>query len=240
MTDLSNIKNIKLKRAFILIITPILFLISGNLLSQEGVNEYDKMYGPDEVLYNGKKYTYFLPAGTEGNQFFASPQYTIGTVTIKDKIFTGLALNFDIYNQQLLMTYKNENGITEIIEISQAWLKGFHLLEKDFILINKDGESKFYQMLGNRSAKFLYYWYKTMKLDMKYSAQNYVFSAANRIVYLYYDGKTIPCRNKRSFKSMFDDEKWAGIRSYMHKNNIRLKKASDNKMTDFADFIDSL
>ncbi len=127
----------------------ILIFFSGRLVSQDAAMEMDRVYGLDPLLYNGKIYTYFLPAGTGGNQFLLSADYLTGEVTIKGKTFEGISLNYDIYNQQLLLQYVNETGAFNIIEISKAWLEKFRLGNMEFRCLSPDNKPGFYQVLGD-------------------------------------------------------------------------------------------
>jgi hypothetical protein len=126
----------------------ILFSFIGNIFSQATSPEFDRIYGPDPLLYNGKKYIYFLPPGTGGHQFLAQPEFTEGEVIIKQIRFSRVSLNYDIYNQQLLLEYPDETGANGIIEVSKAWLDGFHLAGMDFIMHDFGDKPRFYQVLG--------------------------------------------------------------------------------------------
>src|SRR5512145_1757956 len=104
-----------------------LLILPGMLPAQMAASNLDEVYGLDPVLYNGKKYTYFLPSGTGGHQYLFSPDYFVGSVTIKGQTFEGITLNYDICNQQLLLQYAIEAGSLRIIEVSKAWLESFTL-----------------------------------------------------------------------------------------------------------------
>ena len=72
-------------------------------MSQDAAKELDRVFGPDQTLINGEKYDYCPPAGTKGSQYLATPEYLPGSVTLKGKCYRGLTLNYDIYNQQILL-----------------------------------------------------------------------------------------------------------------------------------------
>jgi len=71
------------------------------------VNEYDHVYGLDPALYNGRIYTYAAPRNTTGDPFLSGADYCKGHITIEGKIYDGLNLNYDIFNQQILLKYDN-------------------------------------------------------------------------------------------------------------------------------------
>ena len=217
----------------------ILFCFSGKLISQDA-KELDLVYGLDPLLYNGKKYTYFLPPGTGGNQFLFSPDYFVGQVTVKGKSFDGITLNYDIYNQQLLFQYADATGAFNIIEISKAWVEGFRLGDKDFQYLTFGDGARFYQVLGDGPLFILYYWRKKLELDASHGATYFTFSPSLKNQYVLSGDRLRPFRNKRSLISQFDAGHKQEIRNYLYRNRIKLKKASDQAMTDLINFIGNL
>jgi hypothetical protein len=218
----------------------ILLSFSGKLISQDAAKELDRVYGLDQLLYNGKKYAYFLPPGTGGNQFLFSPDYFIGEVTIKGKSFEGITLNYDIFNQQLLLQYANETGALNIIEVSKAWLESFRLGNMNFQYLNFDNGPRFYQVLGDGPFFILYYWRKDLKLDAAYGATYYTFTPTMKSTYVIIGDKLQPFRNKRSLISLFDPGHKPEIKNYMRRNRIKVKKASDQTMTGLINYIGKL
>lgn len=217
-----------------------LLFFSGNLISQETRNTFDQVYGPDQKLCNGKKYGYLSPQGTKRDQYLLSPRFSPGRVTLRGKDYEGVSLNYDIYNQQLLLQYHDEGGALYTIEVSQAWLSGFSLGEWNFEFLDPDGTPRFYQVLGDGGVRVLYYWYKTLNLNTAVGSTNYIFSPAVRDSYLIIDGELIRFRKKQSFIRPFEPAVRSEIKSYLRKNKIRVKRASNEKMSDLLSFINGL
>jgi hypothetical protein len=222
------------------LLTCLLLLLSGIVVSQTDLKSLDKVYGLDPLLYNGIKYTYFLPPGTGGNQYLQSPDFYVGSVTIKDETFKGITLNYDVYNQKLLLQYADEQGAFNIIEVSQAWLKDFHLEEMYFTFMDMGDGLKFYQLLGQGDIKLVYYWYKNLKLDIGTGSKDFTFTPAMRSSFILKNEKLHAFRSKKSFINIVGKEHNRDIKKYMRKNRIRLKKASDEAMTDLLNFINDL
>jgi len=224
-------------RSFLVIF---LFLFSGNLISQDAVMQLDRVYGLDPLLYNGKQYSYFLPAGTGGNQFLSSGEFTKGDMVIRGIRFLDISLNYDIYNQQLLLTYANETGSFNIIEISKAWLESFRLENLEFRCLSYDNEPHFYQVLGDGPFFIMYYWRKDLKLDATYGAKNFTFTPAMKKKYVLIGDKLRPFSNKQSLVSLFDMQHKPEINNYIQLNRIKIKKASDETMTKLINYISNL
>lgn len=218
----------------------VLFSFSGKLISQDAAKVLDRVYGLDQLLYNGKKYSYFLPPGTGGNQFLFSPDFIKGEVTIKGELFKGIDLNYDIYNQQLLLQYANETGASEMLEISKAWLESFRLGDMEFKYLTFTDGPRYYQVVGNGPAYILFYWWKELKLDVSYSGGHHTFTPPARYQYVLVNNDLHPFRNKRSLVAAFDPALKSQIRNYIHHNKIKLKKASDQTMAALINFIGNL
>ncbi|MEI7663554.1 MAG: hypothetical protein WCK34_15200 [Bacteroidota bacterium] len=220
----------------------ILFLvsISGRLVSQDALSIYDKVYGLDQALYNGKKYNYFLPPGTIGHQYILSPGYIAGSVTIKGKCYGNVSLNFDIFNQQLLLKYADETGSLNIIELSKAWLEGFSLGNMNFELLSPEKNPCFFQVLGDGPLKVLYYWRKNLNLVSAIGSSDYTFTRAVRDSFVLSNGQLKPFRNKRGLVKLFDRTWRPAIKSYLRKNRVDVKKAPDQAVTKMINFIGTL
>jgi hypothetical protein len=218
----------------------LLFSFSGNLISQDAAMEMDRVYGLDPLLYNGKIYTYFLPAGTGGNQFLYSAEFIKGDVVIKGVRFLDILLNYDIFNQQLLLQYTGETGAINIIEISKAWLESFRLGKSEFRYLSFEKSPRIYQVLGDGPLFILYAWRKDLKLDVTNGAHNFIFTPAVKNKYVLIGDNLLTFRGKRSLVSVIGPEYKTEIRNYIHVHRIKMKHASDETMTELINYIGNL
>ncbi len=213
------------------------FLLPEILFSQNAATTLDKIYGLDQTLYNGKKYAYFLPQGTKGDQYLLSPQFIEGSLTIKGKCYGGTYLNYDLFNQQLLLQYKDKSGAVKVIEVSKAWLESFRIGDKHFEFLDLGQGPRFYQVLGNGPVKILYYWRKDLAQDATVGSSGYLFSSAVKESFLLKDGQLQSFRTNKSLVRLFDKESWPEIKSYLRKNKIKVRKASDQAIAKMINLI---
>jgi hypothetical protein len=221
------------------IIFLLFFLISGTAKSQDAVKVLDRVYGPDQTLCNGKKYSYAPPPGTIGHQYLSSMGYFTGTLSIGEKSYEDVSLNYDLFNQQLLLLYNDEAGDMTILEVSKAWIKDFRVGTMYFEYLSLEKQPRYYQVLGDGAFRILYYWRKDLNLESRGGTPYFTFTPAERDSFVLMDGQLKPFTTNRSFIKLFDPSRQAGIKSYLHKNKIRVKKASDRAMTDMVTFINS-
>jgi hypothetical protein len=205
-------------------------LICTSAAAQDAGQEADRVYGLDQTLCNGKKYSYKAPAGTKGNPYFLSPIFLDGTVTLRGNCYREVFLNYDIYNQLLLLRYKDETGSATTIEVSKAWLTSFSLGEKHFEYLDLEKQPRFFQVMGSGPLRILYHWRKTLDVDVAIGTNYLLFSGAIRDPYVLMDGQLKPFNTKRSLIRLFDPSLKPEIKTYIRKNKVRMKKASDREM----------
>ena len=207
---------------------------------QSGIN-VDDVYGSDPSLYNGRHYTFFLPLNAGGSQYFSGRQFESGSATIRGVTYNGLVLNYDIYNQQLILQYKSNLGATGLIIISDAWLESFSFKDLNFEMISSpDTLKRIFQVLGTGPSRILYFWKKDLNLESFQGSTNHIFSASIKEMNVYTGNRILRYRNNNTFCSLFDSVKRNAVKVYLRKNNIKVKKATDQVMTGLICYCNSV
>ena len=216
------------------------FNLSGISAQQSNIKVAD-VYGLDPSLYNGRHYTFFPPLNTGGNQYFSGVRFETGSATIRGVTYNELALNYDIYNQQLILEYKNNLGAPSLIIISDAWLESFSFKGLNFeIISSQDTLKRIYQVFGERPNRIFYFWKKILNLENFQGSKNHNFSSARKEMNVYTGNQILRYRNNKTFYSLFGSDKGIAIKDYLRKNRINVKKASDQKMTELILFCNTL
>jgi len=218
----------------------IFFCSSGNLFSQHTYSGLEKVYGSGPLLFNGIKYDFFPPMGTSGHQYLVSNEEISGKVTIKGITFENIKFNYDIYNQELLLSYTDSEESSTLIQVSKAWLESFYLGDRYFEKCSFEEETRFYQVLGSDTLKVLYFWKKYFELDKSFGSKNFSFSAANKNMFVLRNGVLLSFKNKRSFISIFEPEKKSSIKAYLHNSRFKFKHADDASMAGLIDYVSNL
>lgn len=204
------------------------------------VTGIDDIYGFDPLLYNGKYYTFHTSAGTGGHQYFSQREFQSGSVRLRGIVYSGLNLNYDVYNQKLIFKYNIASGGVNEIIMSDAWLEAFTLQESNFEIITlRDSTKKIYQVIGDGPVRILYYWKKNLELNTFHGSKNFLFTSMREMNLLNGD-MIMPYHNNRSFYSLFGPEKINLIRSYLRKNRINVKKSGDQEMARVIAYCSSL
>jgi hypothetical protein len=77
-------------------------------------------------------------------------------------------------------------------------------------------------------------------VDDAVGSANFIFTKAVRDSYVLMDGQLKPFSTKRSLVRLFSKEHRPEIKSYLRKNKIKVKKASDKAMAEMITFIGNL
>lgn len=188
---------------------------------------YNAQFGLDGTLINGKKYQAYY-SSTAGHQFYRTGNFTKGSLTIKGIKFENCLINYDIFNQLVILKYNDAFGSENIIELSRAWLDDFVLENTYFKVINLDEVTqKIFQVIGEGEVVCFYYWKKIHKLNSMQSSTNYSFSEPQRTSFVMIKGHIFEYKNNRSFIKRFTPENRDLVKSYLKRNKIKVMKASD-------------
>ena len=227
-----------LKPIFLTTFLCILFKI----IIAQGIHQgVEKVYGMDPDLYNGQIYDYFVQVNSRGNQFLSRPEFTEGSVRIKGVTYTDLLLNYDVFNQQLLLKGHNALYSNTIIALSQAWLEGFSLGPTSFEVVRfQDTSRRICQISGDSYIRILTYWTKEQKIDYYYTTPIYVFSLPEKQMYLQIGTDIIRFKNNKSFISAFGKPLQVVISKYMHQHKVKVRKADTAKIQALIIFCNTL
>lgn len=201
----------------------------------------DKVYGYDPLLYNGLAYYFYPPPQTQGTQYLFEIFDAAGSVTVRGVTYPNQALNYDIYNQQLVLKYKTAIGSDNLLQISFAWLESFNLHSKHFeIITTADTIKEIFQAIGTGPAKVLYSFARKLTVSNLTESSVHYFAQIQRTMYVSYGGKRQKYKNNRSFVKTFPEEKHDQILKYIRKNKITVQKADDRRMNELINYCNTL
>ncbi len=214
------------------VILLILLFLDG-IQSQELTSGPGTVFGPDPLLYNGEKYVFYVPSGTDGHQFLSTRDFLFGSIVIKGVTFDSELINYDIYNQEILLEYTSASGGENIIALSKSWLESFDIGDKHFELISFDGkEHAIYQVLQSGNIRLLIRWKKSLDLEMGYGSRNYTFSKASKDLFIDFNEQLVQVKNNKEFTWIFGPQLQADIRKYMKQNHLNIRKSTDTAISD--------
>lgn len=122
--------------------------------TQNQKTQLDAVYGLDSKLYNGYVYNGEYGLKVDGIPFLYQ-EFEEGSLSLEGKEYDGLQLNYDIYNQKLVLKFKTSSGALQFIEIPLFKLNHFSIGAHDFKMISKsDSSFQIYQSIGRAPYRF--------------------------------------------------------------------------------------
>lgn len=216
-------------------------VFSTTIIAQKSSDTYDPLYGFDPLLYNGRMYYFYPQPGTGGNQYLHDEFDTKGSVTLRGITYTNQTINFDIYNQQLVLKYKDAIGSTKVIEVSYAWLESFILKGSRFeVYTDANSAKRIYQVIGTGDKKIMYFNQKDLLLHSQTITGLYYFSKIRKETYVLNGDLIVKFKNNNGFVSAFNPSDQIAVKKYLRKQNINVKKANDIILTELINYCKTL
>ena len=208
-----------------------------SISAQENLPGTDSVFGFDQLLYNGRVYTYQVPRNAKGSPMLFETGFELGTLTVQGNTYKDLALNYDVFNQLLLLKYIDHKGSTTILSVSESRVGGFTIGRSCFEMNYQPGSKPVIsQFFKADHITVRYYWRKTLKLDNTFGTQVFVFSVPLREQTVTVDGREQPYRKNKEFIKAFKPSVQENINNYLKVNKIKILKVSDAAITDLISY----
>ena len=219
----------------ILVICVIIFLTGkgyGQTMSIDSLRAaFDKLYGLDVLLNNGKKY---FPDKNPiiGHAFWKSKDPFWADVTLSGKTFKDQSLKYNLDKQEFILVYTNFNGQQGQIILNTSVIDSVTAPIFKFVP-NKYPEIKqqFVQLIYQGRLSCYIGWYKELKISsINGTKSGYQFSDDFHKNYLVYKGTVCRFSNKSSFIRIFNKTERVFIRKHILSNRLRFKNMDDGDL----------
>ncbi len=234
-----KLKLISLKKLYIIIVIGLTCFFRTTLIYSQNKN-FDEYYGVNQDLVSGFQYAYAYQQFV-GNPFFFNENFVLGEVKIKDKIYSNLALKYDIYHQKVVLKYQNNFGAVQQVELVDSMVNGFSLNHIRFVQVKlEDKGVKYVEVVNQGKLQGGYFWSKELKLHTGSGDAQYHFSNDKSKFYLISDGVGYPIRNKWAFLERFPDQKKKKIKTLIKAFKVRFGTKYSNNMAGFMNELNKM
>ncbi len=202
-------------------------------------NSYNNSYGSDYNLLNGRQYN--LLYSSVSHPFYQSEGYRPGNLSLNGEDYKGIPLNYDIYKQQLILQYTTYSGQSNQLVLNNELIDGFGVEGKVFRKITLPAAgSRFFQVVSTGDIACFLYWEKKLFQSSSTSNTPYRYSKPSRDIYLYKTGEMYPIGGRSSFLALFDEAAWKEIKSFLRREKIHFRSASDETLGRLMDYCNHL
>ncbi len=203
----------------------------------------DSIFGKDTRLVNGK--FYFPPhALADGHPYFKSADWIRGSVTLNGETFSGVNLNYDIYNDNLIYLDESRGGIRIRILLNKNQVKNFTIEDHTFIRVELPSDNgmpkkQYFEVLYEGKVGLLKKWTKKFETMATQDRPYGRYSDPGITCYIMKDGEFSKITTNSSLIKILDDKK-NEINKYIKENRIRVRKATDQQMIGLFRYYDSI
>jgi hypothetical protein len=196
---------------------------------------FDQLNGPDYTLLNGRQYER-LKSGNS-HPFFKTEQYRPGNAFLNGEAYDSVTINYDIYDQQLILQYPGNSGQDLQIVLNRKMIDHFQIDGLTFKRMSfPETGSAFFQMLYWGDISCFLRWEKTLIRSTVSGTTNYKYSKQSRWVYLQRKGHLFHIKNSSSFANVFDEAYRKEIKDFLRREKINFRNASDEQLGKLMDF----
>ncbi len=201
---------------------------------------FDQSYGEDFNLRSGKQYTHHYFDVT-GHQFFFSELYRKGNLTIRGNKYEGVSINYDIYNQLLVLQHTDYIGRTELLQLNEEFIETFTLDDKLFVRMTfPETGTRFFQVIRSGKLACLSYWEKALVYSSLSMTNQYKFNKQLRRTYLLDNNQLRSFKTKSSFIKLFQKEYRREIKVYLRREKIKFWQLSDENIIRVLEFCNGI
>jgi len=202
-----------------------LLLMIYNLSDAQDVHIED-CYGADPVLFNGTLYRYYSPA--QGTQYFRGNTFETGSITMDGIKYEGLSLNYDVFNQLLVLQFETTGGGIDRIPLSDGRLESFTLYGAGFVVIgDSNHKPAIYRTVGDGELKVLHRYTKLTGIGSSVTNNRMQYLPMLETMFLYDGERLMKFTGNKAFAALFPEDKQREIRKYLRQNRINMKRAED-------------
>lgn len=229
-------------RKIILFIGVILFVVCTSWGQNEPIDslraDFDKLYGLDVLLTNGKKY---FPDNNPviSYPFWQSQDPFLADLTISGKTFKNQRIKYNLNKQEFLLLYTNYNGQQGQIILNNSAIDSVNTGMYKFVpRAFPEIRQQFVQLIHQGNLSCYIGWYKELKLNTMGPNAGFEYTKDFRIYYLVYNGTVYQFTNKSSFLRIFNLKERVSIREYISSNRLRFRKMDDNSLRRLITYCD--
>ena len=195
----------------------------------------------DPILQNGFFYTYPY-YNAKGHPFLDTKEFTTGELIFRDKPYAGVSLNYDVFNQQVILG-RQAGEVQHMYLLPNEFISGFSMHGKLFRVRSPGGQpARFFQVVAETGTVSCYYsWYKN-RLESREEGNYAVFSfsEARHRRYVSLNGEFERFQRNRSFVKAFPPVSRDRVRDFLKDNRIKVSEANDAVMEQVIRYCDTL
>lgn len=203
----------------------------------------DSVYGRDIRLVNGRIYQP-LHLRSAGHPFYINQDWLEGSVIVNGQQFTGINLQYDIYEDKLIYIHRSADGSVNRLQLSKEYVKGFTIRDHRFITMGNEkipglDEPQYFEALVIDNVCLLNKWEKKFEQGKVEDFPYGRFLQENKSTFILKEGELMKINNRPSLLKCLEDKK-PELKQFMKANKLMDFYLRDNELTLIIDFYNNI
>lgn len=203
----------------------------------------EQVYGPDEVLENGRLYIPDHPKA-KGNPYLSDTEWMDGSLIVKGDTYNYVLIKYNVNLEQLILKKTSVGQQSHVpIILNSNFIDSFTTEDRHFVNIGTmsyiNELSGFVELIYNGRIIFFIKYNKEFMTQYSQSNQYGAYSKLNSVYYIYENNKLTRLSSKNSFLNYFEPYK-KEIKKFMRQKSIRYKKASSAQLFELIKYCDDV
>ncbi len=210
-----------------------------NTASEEFVRYIEKIYGQDDLIYQGRLYKNAMPMAS-GNPYFISPDWQNASIYVRERTYSNVPVLYDIYAGKLIVQADYKDFMKVPIDISGEVIDSFKIDNHLFINMRSGTENNkdtYYEKVFSGNRIYLLHYTKYVVDNHYASNSNGSYSETKKNLYIVKNGNWTRCADKSAFLHYFNAEK-KSLRKYIRRQHIQYKNAGMQELQKLCEFAD--
>lgn len=212
----------------ICILLGLLFVIHLNGIGQKACGLYelmDSMYGKDPTLYKGPKYLAERRCDF-GHPFVFGEDFKPGTISLQGQVYNDLLLNYDVFEQVLILQYSNYLGANEQLIMNADVVDWFKIGNRKFVKnLFVEVNNPFVELMGDKAGvQCLVSYSKRYGFENKNGDAGFGYSDIAFSKYIFQNGELFKFKTKKQFLKELSDWNNDEMNGYVKKLKWNIRK----------------
>ena len=202
-----------------------------------------QVYGPDEMLENGRLYIPDHPKA-KGNPYLLDSEWMFTKLIVARDIFDSVQIKYNVNHEQIILKKGNLKQESHIpIILNNNFIDSFSAGDRYFVNLktmpNIDDLNGFGELIYKGRIIFFIKHHKEFLTQYSQSNPYGVYSKLNSDYYIINNGKLTPLNTKGAFLKYFEPQK-KEIKKYIRQNKIRYHKATSPQLNELIKYCDEI
>ncbi len=216
---------------------------NNNTLCKDELTSYTrKIYGSDDFVFQGRKYTY-RNIKANGDPYFNSPVWKEAVIYSNGRSYSGLTIQYNIEQDIIILQVINPQGKTDFIYADNDMIDSLRFDDHFFVNLQKVNSliqtKGFYEVVF--AGDLLYVMKHSKQFVRNYNAINPygAYTKQVSVLYIIQNNKLTACPAKKNFLHYFESHK-KEIRQFMRQQHIQFRKAEKNDLKVLCRYADEI